>query len=235
MLDDGLAPDGTRVVSTENLERTWEPQVPVAAETDYGLGWLVDEYKGRLLVHHGGNTTGFTAELAFLPDADLGLVVLTNGELANLLTEAVRFKLLELAFDQEPEFEEQVAFTLEQSERLRSDQLALIGDRVDPATAEHFAGRYENEVLGDLTLTLEDDALILDAGEFRSELRPVLDDAGDTVGYNTVEPPVLGLVVQLRDVFVPVVVVVDRVSSDEYLFAPIATTATPIASPSADS
>jgi hypothetical protein len=64
----GVAPDGTRVVSEENLRTTWEPQVPVSANTDYGLGWLVEDYKGLTLIHHGGNTFGFTSDLAFLPN-----------------------------------------------------------------------------------------------------------------------------------------------------------------------
>src|SRR5690606_6359249 len=64
-LNQGVTPDGTRVVSEENLNVTWEPQVPVSAEASYGLGWFVGNYKGQPLRYHGGNTLGFTADLAF--------------------------------------------------------------------------------------------------------------------------------------------------------------------------
>ncbi|HKG26642.1 MAG TPA: serine hydrolase domain-containing protein, partial [Thermomicrobiales bacterium] len=75
-LNHGVAPDGTRVVSTANLEETWTPQVAVDAETSYGLGWLVGKYKGLKLIAHGGSTFGFTSDLAFLPDSGVGIVVL---------------------------------------------------------------------------------------------------------------------------------------------------------------
>ena len=96
----GVAPDGTRVVSAENLERTWQPQVPVDANISYGLGWFVDSYKDQPMLHHGGNTLGFTSDLAFLPEAGIGIVVLTNGQGTNLFNEAVRYRFLELVFEQ---------------------------------------------------------------------------------------------------------------------------------------
>ena len=88
----GIAPDGTRVVSQENLEATWQPQVTmpairqpgvppelVAMAQGYALGWVVGDYHGQRLLWHSGGTFGFGAQTAFLPDADLGLVILTNG------------------------------------------------------------------------------------------------------------------------------------------------------------
>ena len=78
LLNRGIAQDGTRVVSAENLAMTWEPQVAMSADTSYGLGWVVSEYKGLLTLSHAGKTLGCTSELAFLPEADLGISVLTN-------------------------------------------------------------------------------------------------------------------------------------------------------------
>ena len=45
----------------------------------YALGWVVGAYGGQRLVWHSGGTLGFTALVSFLPEADLGVVVLTNG------------------------------------------------------------------------------------------------------------------------------------------------------------
>ncbi|MBC8099433.1 MAG: beta-lactamase family protein, partial [Armatimonadetes bacterium] len=61
-LNRGVTPEGERIVSAENLELTWEPQVSVSSETSYGLGWLVEDYDGLQLIHHGGNTFGFTSD-----------------------------------------------------------------------------------------------------------------------------------------------------------------------------
>jgi len=44
----------------------------------YGFGWFLEDYHGRFVVHHGGNIDGMTALVAFMPDEQLGVVVLTN-------------------------------------------------------------------------------------------------------------------------------------------------------------
>src|SRR5215212_1622635 len=75
-LADGLAPDGTRVVSVENLERTRAPRVatpaepglpPLFAETGdhYAMGWVTGTYHGQPIINHSGGTLGFASEVAF--------------------------------------------------------------------------------------------------------------------------------------------------------------------------
>lgn len=45
---------------------------------NYGYGWFISSYKGHYRVDHGGNIDGFTANVAFYPSDDLGVVVLCN-------------------------------------------------------------------------------------------------------------------------------------------------------------
>ena len=45
----------------------------------YGFGWIVSNYRGHKYIEHGGGIDGFLTHVAFLPDLDLGMVVLTNG------------------------------------------------------------------------------------------------------------------------------------------------------------
>jgi CubicO group peptidase (beta-lactamase class C family) len=87
----GTTPAGRRVVSAENLAACWQPtiEIPVAPEAaaaapavsdvSYCRGWILTRYRGgqRVLSHTGGED-GFICIIAFLPDDDLGLVVLTN-------------------------------------------------------------------------------------------------------------------------------------------------------------
>ena len=42
------------------------------------MGWLVGADKGRPRPNHGGGTFGLASEAAVLPEANLGVVVLTN-------------------------------------------------------------------------------------------------------------------------------------------------------------
>jgi CubicO group peptidase (beta-lactamase class C family) len=44
----------------------------------YALGWFTKVYRGHQMVEHGGNIDGFSANVAFLPNDKIGLVVLTN-------------------------------------------------------------------------------------------------------------------------------------------------------------
>jgi CubicO group peptidase (beta-lactamase class C family) len=179
-LNEGVSPDGVRVVSAENLRVTWEPQVPVAAETSYGLGWFVDHYQGLPLLHHGGNTAGFTTDLAFLPGADLGIVVITNARLSNYFNEAVRFRLFELAFDQPAEHHAQFQFALESLAKADQDLSLELLPGADPEAVAPYLGTFSNPALGDMTLSMTGDHLMMDAGEFATELRPRVDADGRT-------------------------------------------------------
>ena len=46
----------------------------------YGLGWRIYDYSGHTLLYHGGAVQGYRAAMAFLPDRDLGIVLLWNSE-----------------------------------------------------------------------------------------------------------------------------------------------------------
>jgi len=48
----------------------------------YALGWRVFDYSGHTLVFHGGAVQGYRGMIAFLPDEDVGMVVLWNSESA---------------------------------------------------------------------------------------------------------------------------------------------------------
>ena len=196
----GVNPDGRRVVSAENLERTWQPSVALQAGPGtppdmaafaghYALGWVLGAYGGQRLVWHSGGTLGFTALVSFLPDADLGVVTLTNGSgTAGPFTYAVQFRLLELLFDQPAAFDAALATSLAGAAERRGDLLAHLG-KIDPAAVTPYLGRYANPDLGEVSLVLQGDSLIFIAGGLRTQLLPWLDDDGAVTGYLTVTPP----------------------------------------------
>ncbi len=195
----GVAPDGTRVVSEENLRETWEPQVPVSADVDYGLGWFVSDYKGLPLIEHGGNTFGFTSSFGFLPDVGVGITVLTNGQGTNYFNDSVRIRLLELLFAQEPE----AAAILQFANQQIQSQVEQVQTRsaVDPAAVEGHLGAYVNDALGELELRLEGEQLIADAGEFAVALLPLEeeDDPNTLAGYIATAAPLTGLLFELNE------------------------------------
>jgi beta-lactamase class C len=88
----GHRPD---VLSKEVLNQIHTPQVATPGEIRssgwrserlnnayYGLGWRVMNYSGHTMIFHGGAVRGFRGLIAFLPDQDIGIVVLWNSESA---------------------------------------------------------------------------------------------------------------------------------------------------------
>jgi beta-lactamase class C len=52
------------------------------SRAEYALGWRVFTYQGRKLIFHGGAVRGYRGLIAFLPEEDVGIVVLWNSESA---------------------------------------------------------------------------------------------------------------------------------------------------------
>lgn len=86
-LDHG-ARNGAQVIAASDLAQLHSPQMVVQDATfrmlfqadllSYGLGWFIQSYKGRQMIHHGGNIDGFSALISFLPQDHLGIVTLSN-------------------------------------------------------------------------------------------------------------------------------------------------------------
>jgi CubicO group peptidase (beta-lactamase class C family) len=192
-LQEGVAPSGQRVISAENLKETWAPQIAISNDASYGLGWIISDYRGQQVISHGGNTMGFTSGFTFLPSRDLGIIVLTNGRATNLFNDGVAARLLELLFDQPAEMQTQIDFYLEQIDEQVQELAAQIDTQVDADAVDAYLGRFTSAALGEINLALTDGKLMLDAGEFVTELRPKRDDEGELEGYIQIDAPLQGL------------------------------------------
>lgn len=196
-LNTGVAPDGTRIVSAKNLAVTWEPQVDITADASYGLGWIIEDYEGVRVISHGGNTFGFTSELAFLPDHDLGISILTNQRVS-ALNQIVRYRLLDLLFEHDSGLEKVLAFQMEQLEKARAELSNSLESSVDPEAVAAHLGLYESEILGEVSLDWQEDELVLDVGEFQTEIRARRTDEGE-IEYLTFDPMLAGLPIDLSE------------------------------------
>ena len=111
---------------------------------EVGLSWMIDRHAGVRVVHHGGTTNGYQADLRLVPERGLAWVMLTNAEHHHQLDRAIRECLL-------GEDEVGGPFVPEVS------------------TLEEYAGRYES-VLVDLSVVVDDGALRLDVATPRRAL-----------------------------------------------------------------
>lgn len=83
--------NGKQVVSKKNLDETKQPHIVVPVEnpdkygidhgcnlSTYCLGWSKMEYRGEVIVSHGGWLRGFTSNTTLIPRLNIGFTVLTN-------------------------------------------------------------------------------------------------------------------------------------------------------------
>ena len=80
---EGLAPNGTRVLSAEGARLMTMPHVElrsrVAAKTGWGIGWFLQDWQGSSVYGHDGGTIGQRAYLRIFPDSGLAVALLTSG------------------------------------------------------------------------------------------------------------------------------------------------------------
>ncbi|MGI8509105.1 MAG: M15 family metallopeptidase, partial [Gemmatimonadaceae bacterium] len=76
-----------RVLRPETLQAMWVPQfAPAGTRTGYGIGFRVDTLDGVRTVEHGGAIYGFATQVSMLPDAHLGVAVVTTLDATNAVT-----------------------------------------------------------------------------------------------------------------------------------------------------
>lgn len=164
------------LVSPEAIQEMTTPFVlPDGEETDYGLGIAVDEYRGLRRVWHNGGDSAHTAMLVFLPEPDVGVVLLGNTPgfagmgRANEVLEA--FFVDRLPADEEESGESRTA----------ADDTANEVSEEAPAVAlpaevlDRYAGRFELVEAGIVvTFARDGDGLVAEIpGQPRLALVPV--------------------------------------------------------------
>ena len=66
-----------RVSTPPETSRQRSLKTPVT-DTSYALGWRTYIYAGKTLMTHSGSVEGYIAQIAWLPDEDTGIVILSN-------------------------------------------------------------------------------------------------------------------------------------------------------------
>lgn len=82
--DDVVSADVLSSLHTPNVRTRGELRRPEwrrqrLRDAHYGLGWRIYDYAGHQAVYHGGAVLGYRAQMAFLPQHELGMVVLWNS------------------------------------------------------------------------------------------------------------------------------------------------------------
>jgi CubicO group peptidase (beta-lactamase class C family) len=177
--------DGQPLLSQSNLLRTRLPQTQVQADTAYAMGWGVAYRRPTPLVWHTGGTLTHACIVAFEPEHNRGLIVLTNLGGQNL-AQPLAYRFFDLLHGLDGENPLEAAWQVRQASPAAGPAVA---HRPAAAPFAELSGRYDSPALGPL--------LVSDEGKGRLEtigldvaLQPV---TGDTFRLTTSDPLWVGL------------------------------------------
>lgn len=178
-LADGRLPDGSRLFSEATAHELTTLVTPVPTddlpaelaelETDfngYGLGFGLREYRGHKLVNHTGGLPGYVSRVAMIPDAGIGVAVLTNQESRAAYNSIVNH-ILDFYLGAAPK--DWIAAYDAVTERARTETAEAVArakgtrdssSRPSLPLAE-YAGRYADVWYGDVTIAHDDGKLTI--------------------------------------------------------------------------
>jgi hypothetical protein len=157
------------------MEPPWTLFYSDAHFLNYGLGWFLHDHRGRKVVEHGGNIDGMSALVAMIPEEKLGLVILTNMN-ATPLPSAIASRVYDLYLGVQPrdysaDLLKLYNALLEQGKQAqkKADEARVKG--TSPTLAlDQYAGAYNDEMLGDAKIALENGKLVLTTPGFVGDL-----------------------------------------------------------------
>ena len=78
MQDSGAVFPETVIKKAQQTEVTTDSNYNDFKRSGYAWGWYSGDYKGERMLHHFGSFAGFHAHLSFIPEKNMGLVVLLS-------------------------------------------------------------------------------------------------------------------------------------------------------------
>jgi hypothetical protein len=180
MLEEGEL-EGKRILSKETAAEVWKPNIiyPMSPEakalypsthfSTYGLGWGLRDYRGRFIATHTGGIDGMLSQILLVPEEELGIMVLTNTSPAGALAHgAITYHVLDAYLGAGGEIDWRARYRelgAKQDEQQRQQERKRDESRVQGASPslplERYVGLYEDEMYGQLTVSLEAGKLLL--------------------------------------------------------------------------
>ncbi len=153
-----------------------ERMYPMSNLSAYGLGWSLRDYYGRKMVSHGGAIRGMRAQVTLMPDARLGVVVLTNSPQSSFPTAIANAAVDLYLGNPDRDWSALMLAAVKDAEaRTIADRKKRESERVtgtSPSLAvARYAGVYADSMYGEVQVTEQSGKLALQFGpHYTSEL-----------------------------------------------------------------
>jgi CubicO group peptidase (beta-lactamase class C family) len=190
-LAEGKLPDGTTYISKGPLLERRVPQVNIGKDETYGMGLMVDTTYGEPVVHHGGDLVGYHSDMIWLPQQNVGAVILTNGDPGWVLRDRFGRKLLEVLFDGHSEAEALLDSDAKSFYSSLAADRKLLTIPADANESAKLAKHYANPSLGGIAVSTSGSSTIFDFGEWKSEVASRKNPDG-TISFITIVPGEMG-------------------------------------------
>lgn len=169
--------EGKQIFSKERSGEMWQQNIfmnvnlnpakeaPTQIFSGYGLGWVLNDFRGRKVVSHSGGLDGMITQTAMMPQENLGLVVLTNSETGAI--GILRNKIFDV-FTDSPK-RDWNAEALERTKTAKTNE-AKESEKIDASRVQNtkpsldlknYAATYSSQMYGDVTVTEENGKLVM--------------------------------------------------------------------------
>ncbi len=133
---------------------------------NYGYGWIISSYRGHYRVEHGGNIDGFSANVAFFPTDNIGVVILANqngSALPTLVRNTVADRMLKTdKTDWAKRFKERREKGEKEQEEVKEKSGTSNVKNTKPSHISlDYTGNYFNAGYGKFSIEAENDSLFL--------------------------------------------------------------------------
>lgn len=178
-LNEGVTADGRRIVSARHIRETQRPQTYISPTFSYGMGWFIEDFRGVDLIWHDGDVLGVKALIGFIPEADLGVVILSNRSISLVFNSGTFYRLVEILYDLPDPKAEEIYDDIWANFQQNSANILAGGTSpsVDPAAVAKFVGTYEEG----WQVELRGERLFITRGPYEWQ---VLDTPGETFVVN---------------------------------------------------
>lgn len=183
LLDDGRY-DGKSVLDPAIIKAMETPQVIVQADSEvgrtvrawtpgshfytYGLGLFVQDDGGHMMVWHAGDIDGMASALAMIPDAHLGVVVMSNMNQSDARFSIMLHILQQYLGMPQHDMNDALYTQAQKSIRLEQAQEKKLAATRKPGSAplplSAYAGPYDDKFYGPATVILEGGHLVVRLG-----------------------------------------------------------------------
>lgn len=177
--------DGKRILS-ENLIREMQTvqsskapsktPVPELFDDGYGLGWETGAYHEKRFIRHGGGYVGAAALVLMFPEDKIGVAIVANTDggggaftplaMIDVVCPLLGFEPVDLM----PEIRKRhERFLKQRAEQVATTTRPVAKDGLSLPIAQ-YAGTYQNDDLGTLTIKPQNGRLVLDLGDLHPQI-----------------------------------------------------------------